>query len=93
LDVAVNQFSTQELLDNCMAFVRHMRDASAPWLSARIVQVYGEPPEDPALFPYWFASVVPIAEEEKYILLRTTRVRERLKIVFSWIRRIRGQRL
>ncbi|OAG08167.1 uncharacterized protein CC84DRAFT_1114418 [Paraphaeosphaeria sporulosa] len=92
LDIAVNQLSTQELLDNCMAFVRQMRDASAPWLSTRIVQVYGEPPEDPALFPYWFASVVPIAEEEKYTLLRTTRVRERLKIVFSWIRRIRGQR-
>ncbi|KAL5396931.1 hypothetical protein PMIN06_007127 [Paraphaeosphaeria minitans] len=92
LDVTVNQLSTQELLDNCMAFIRQMRDASAPWLSTRIVQVYGEPPEDPALFPYWFASVVPIAEEEKYTLLRTTRVRERLKIVFSWIRRIRGQR-
>ncbi|KAJ4350193.1 uncharacterized protein N0V89_008814 [Didymosphaeria variabile] len=92
LDVAINRFSTQELLDNCMTFIRQMRDASAPWLSARIVQVYGEPPEDPALFPYWFASVVPIAEEEKYSLLRTTRVRERLKIVYSWIRRIRGQR-
>ncbi|KAL1609958.1 hypothetical protein SLS60_001623 [Paraconiothyrium brasiliense] len=92
LDVAINRLSTQELLDNCMAFIRQMRDASAPWLSARIVQVYGEPPEDPALFPYWFASVVPIAEEEKYALLRTTRVRERLKIVYSWIRRIRGQR-
>lgn len=92
LDAVVNQLSTQELLDNCMAFIRQMRDASAPWLSTRIVQVYGEPPEDPALFPYWFASVVPIAEEEKYTLLRTTRVRERLKIVFSWIRRIRGQR-
>lgn len=92
IDVAINQLSTQELLDNCMAFVRRMRDASAPWLSARIVSVYGEPPEDPAVFPYWFASVVPIAEEEKYVLLRTTRVRERLKIVYSWIRRIRGQR-
>ncbi|KAJ4305204.1 hypothetical protein N0V90_000735 [Kalmusia sp. IMI 367209] len=92
MDVAINQYSTQELLDNCMAFIRQMRDASAPWLSARIVQVYGEPPEDPAIFPYWFASVVPIAEEEKYVLLRTTRVRERLKIVHSWIRRIRGQR-
>jgi len=92
MDIAINRFSTQELLDNCMAFVRQMREASAPWLSARIVRSYGEPPEDPALFPYWFASVVPIADEEKYILLRTTRVRERLKIVYSWISRIRGQR-
>ncbi|KAF1959637.1 ATP-dependent protease-like protein [Byssothecium circinans] len=90
--VALNLNSTQALLDNCTAFIREMRQASAPWLSARIVQVYGEPPTDPATFPYWFASVLPIAEEEKYVLLRTTRVRERLKIVYSWITRIRGQR-
>jgi hypothetical protein len=31
-------------------------------------------------------------EEEKYVLLQTTHVRERLKIVYSWIGRIRGQR-
>lgn len=91
-DVATEALSTQQLLDSCTAFVREMREASAPWLRDRIIQVYGEPPEDPALFPYWFASVVPILEEEKYVLLRTTRVRERLKIVYSWIGRIRGQR-
>ena len=90
--LALNLYSTQQLLDSCMGFVREMRNQSAPWLSARIVSVYGEPPQDPALFPYWFASVLPIAEEEKYALLRTTRVRERLKIVYSWIARIRGQR-
>lgn len=91
-DVAIETLSTQQLLDSCTSFVREMREASAPWLRERIIQVYGEPPEDPALFPYWFASVVPIVEEEKYVLLRTTRVRERLKIVYSWIGRIRGQR-
>lgn len=91
-DIAVETLSTQQLLDTCTAFVREMREASAPWLRERIIQVYGEPPEDPALFPYWFASVVPVLEEEKYVLLRTTHVRERLKIVYSWIGRIRGQR-
>jgi Lon protease-like protein len=92
IDIAIESLSTQQLLDICTAFVREMREASAPWLRERIIQVYGEPPEDPALFPYWFASVVPVMEEEKYVLLRTTRVRERLKIVYSWIGRIRGQR-
>lgn len=91
-DIAIESLSTQQLLDTCTAFVREMREASAPWLRERIIQVYGEPPEDPALFPYWFASVVPVVEEEKYVLLRTTTVRERLKIVYSWIGRIRGQR-
>ncbi|KAF1842445.1 ATP-dependent protease-like protein [Cucurbitaria berberidis CBS 394.84] len=92
-NVALETLSTQQLLDACTAFVREMRESSAPWLRERIIQVYGEPPEDPAIFPYWFASVVPILEEEKYLLLQTTRVRERLKIVYSWIGRIRGQRL
>ncbi|KAJ4994167.1 ATP-dependent protease [Stagonosporopsis vannaccii] len=91
-NIAIETLSTQQLLETCTAFVREMREASAPWLRERIIQVYGEPPEDPALFPYWFASVVPVLEEEKYVLLRTTRVRERLKIVYSWIGRIRGQR-
>ncbi|KAJ4377360.1 hypothetical protein N0V83_000185 [Neocucurbitaria cava] len=91
-NVALETLSTQQLLDACTAFVREMREASAPWLRERIIQVYGEPPQDPATFPYWFASVVPIVEEEKYVLLQTTRVRERLKIVYSWIGRIRGQR-
>ena len=91
-NVAIESLSTQQLLDACTAFVREMREASAPWLRARIIQVYGEPPEDPAIFPYWFASVIPIVEDEKYVLLQTTRVRERLKIVYSWIGRIRGQR-
>lgn len=91
-DIAIETLSTQQLLEICTAFVREMREASAPWLRERIIQVYGEPPEDPAFFPYWFASVVPVVEEEKYVLLRTTRVRERLKIVYSWIGRIRGQR-
>jgi Lon protease-like protein len=91
-NVAVETLSTQQLLDSCTSFVREMREASAPWLQERIIQVYGEPPEDPALFPYWFASVVPVMEEEKYLLLQTTHVRERLKIVYSWIGRIRGQR-
>lgn len=91
-DIAIETLSTQQLLDSCTTFVREMRESSAPWLRDRIIQVYGEPPDDPAIFPYWFASVVPIVEEEKYVLLQTERVRERLKIVYSWIGRIRGQR-
>ncbi|KAF2712473.1 hypothetical protein K504DRAFT_373337 [Pleomassaria siparia CBS 279.74] len=91
--VALDSMPTQELLDFCMRFVNDMRRASAPWLSQKIVQVYGEPPaNDPALFPYWFACVLPINEEEKYRLLQTTRVRERLKIVKTWIERIQNQR-
>ncbi|ORY02959.1 PUA-like domain-containing protein [Clohesyomyces aquaticus] len=91
-EVQLNMMSTQQLLDRCLQFVERMRARSAQWLSRRIVQVYGGPPNDPALFPYWFACVLPIAEEEKYLLLKTTRVRERLKMVNRWIARIEGQR-
>lgn len=88
----LNALSTRELLLRGIAFIQRMQSNSAPWLSRRIMDAYGVPPDDPALFPYWFASVLPIAEEEKYLLLKTTSVRARLKIVNQWIRRIEGQR-
>ncbi|KAL8865424.1 MAG: hypothetical protein Q9174_006893, partial [Haloplaca sp. 1 TL-2023] len=63
-----------------------------PWLHSRVIAAYGPPPDDPAIFPFWFASVVPIAEEEKFKLLATTSVRERVKMTARWVRRIEAQR-
>jgi Lon protease-like protein len=88
----VQQFSTQKLHLKGIEFINNMQANSAPWLHQRIIDAYGGPPDDPALFPYWFATVLPIADEEKYQLLKTTTVRERLKIVFAWIKRIERQR-
>jgi Lon protease-like protein len=84
----LDRLSTRALLQVCTGYVNQMRVNSAPWLHDRILTAYGAPPEDPALFPYWFASVLPIADEEKYRLLRTTSVRERLKITARWVRRL-----
>ncbi|KAF2432787.1 hypothetical protein EJ08DRAFT_669264 [Tothia fuscella] len=88
----ITQLPTQQLLIEGLAFVQKMRAHSAPWLHQRIIEVNGGPPNDPALFPYWFASIIPIVDDEKYQLLQTTSVRERLKIVIGWIRRIESQR-
>ena len=90
--VDVVKLSTQQLLAKGLGFINRMRSSSASWLHQRIIDAYGGPPDDPALFPYWFASILPIQEEEKYQLLKTTSVRERLKIVVQWIQRIEGQR-
>ena len=84
--------STLELLHIGTDFITKMRAASAPWLHERVLAVYGSPPDDPALFPYWFASILPISEEEKYKLIPTTSVRKRLKITARWVRRIEAQR-
>lgn len=88
----IDQMSTVQLLGVGASFITRMRAASAPWLHERVIAAHGSPPEDPALFPYWFASILPIAEEEKYKLLPTTSVRERLKITARWVRRIEAQR-
>ena len=90
--VQLNSRSTQELLQIGLDFITRMRAASAPWLRENVIASYGSPPEDPALFPYWFASILPINEDEKYKLLPTTSVRERLKITARWVRRIEAQR-
>ncbi|EKD17874.1 uncharacterized protein L3040_004412 [Drepanopeziza brunnea f. sp. 'multigermtubi'] len=81
----LNAMSTKALFELGVAFVKKMRDRSAPWLHARVLQAYGECPNDPAIFPWWFASVFPTADSEKYHLLMTDSVRQRLKIIADWI--------
>lgn len=88
----VERMSTQELLRVGTDFISRMRAASAPWLNESILASYGHPPDDPALFPYWFASVLPISNTQKYKLLPTRSVRERLKITARWVRTIEAHR-
>lgn len=91
LNAQLNSMSTKDLLEVGTSFVARMRAASAPWLHERVIAAYGQPPNDPAIFPYWFASILPISDEEKYKLIPTTSVRERLKITARWVRRIEAQ--
>ena len=88
----LDQLSTRSLLQIGTSFVAKMRAGSAPWLHERVLAAYGSPPDDPAVFPFWFASLLPISDQEKYRLLPVTSVRERLKITARWIRRIEAQR-
>lgn len=90
--VQIDRMPTLDLLRLGHEFVRRMRARSANWLQQRVLDIHGQPPDDAALFPYWFASVLPISDEEKYKLLDTRTVRERLKITALWIRRIESQR-
>ncbi|KAH8691215.1 PUA-like domain-containing protein, partial [Talaromyces proteolyticus] len=87
-DLPLEALSTQQLMQLCMQFIERRRAESAPWLHQRILMAYGQPPSDLASFPYWFASVLPIADEEKYLLLPSTSVRDRLKIAARWTRKL-----
>lgn len=88
----LDRLSTRALLEIGTSFISKMRASSAPWLHERVLAAYGNPPDDPALFPFWFASLLPISDQEKYKLLPITSVRERLKITARWIKRIEAQR-
>ncbi|KAH7326373.1 ATP-dependent protease La domain-containing protein [Stachybotrys elegans] len=74
--------STKNLMGIATSFVEKMRVQSAPWLTERVLEMC---PEDPAVFPWWFASMLPVKDQEKYRLLATSSVRERLKICCTWI--------
>ncbi|CEJ90188.1 hypothetical protein VHEMI05987 [[Torrubiella] hemipterigena] len=76
---------TQDLVRFALEFVDRMRERSAPWLADNVLDIYGECPRDPAVFPWWLASILPIKAREKYRLLSTSSVRSRLKICCSWI--------
>lgn len=92
LSAEIDRMPTQQLLHIGTEFIARMRAASAPWLHERVLSSYGLPPNDPATFPFWFASILPMADMEKYKLLPTQSVRERLKITALWVRRIQAQR-
>ncbi|KAI0024912.1 hypothetical protein F4780DRAFT_482952 [Xylariomycetidae sp. FL0641] len=81
----LDTMSTQQLVQLGISFVTRMRARSVAWLTARVLAIYGECPSDPAIFPWWFASILPVREEEKYRLLGTSSVRQRLKICCRWI--------
>ncbi|KAH6890528.1 hypothetical protein B0T10DRAFT_403063 [Thelonectria olida] len=81
----VDSMSTENLLGFASSFVMRMRSQSVPWLTERMLSIYGECPDDAAIFPWWFASMLPVKDDEKYRLLGTSSVRERLKICCVWI--------
>ena len=81
----LDTMSTKELVDYAVDFVSRMRARSVSWLLPRIIAIYGECPSSPLLFPWWFASLLPVREEEKYKLMSTTSVRQRMKICCRWI--------
>ena len=92
LEGQINRMTTRELLMFGLEFIMRMQDRSAPWLQEQILRAYGGPPQDASLFPYWLASILPINDEEKYRLLQTNSVRQRLKIVAMWTKHMEAQR-
>ncbi|EGX89103.1 S16 family peptidase [Cordyceps militaris CM01] len=78
--------ATRDLMRLATDFVQRMRDKSVPWMTDSMLAIYGEcPVQDPAVFPWWLGSVLPVRDAEKYRLLGSASVRERLKICCRWI--------
>ncbi|KAJ6108535.1 hypothetical protein N7523_009858 [Penicillium sp. IBT 18751x] len=91
VETPLESMSTQDLLILARDFIRRQRQAGAPWLHPRVMLAYGPVPTDAARFPWWFASILPIAEEEKYPILSAMSVRERLKISAKWARELEAR--
>ncbi|KAF3084842.1 hypothetical protein TWF102_011793 [Orbilia oligospora] len=83
---SLSHLPTQELHRQGLEFVNSMRTSSTGWFADRIINAYGQPPQDPAIFPFWVATLLPVHEREKYLVLVSTSVRERLKLVTVWMR-------
>ncbi|KAJ6124110.1 hypothetical protein N7471_011427 [Penicillium samsonianum] len=90
-DPSLDSLPTQQLLVSAREFISNQRRSGAPWLHPRVMLAYGPIPTDAARFPWWFASILPISEEEKYPILAATSVRERLKISVKWARQLEAR--
>lgn len=53
----IERASTEELVAQCLAFVKRMRKRVAPWVAQRMDAAYGPMPEDSAQLSYWMALV------------------------------------
>ncbi|KAI9683188.1 MAG: hypothetical protein M1829_005979 [Trizodia sp. TS-e1964] len=87
----LDRLPTAELFNICKSFIIRMQARSTPWLHESVLAAYGNPPEDPAIFPYWLASILSISDSEKYLLIPTTTVRQRLKLAAQWVKQIEAQ--
>ncbi|KUI54332.1 LON peptidase N-terminal domain and RING finger protein 1 [Cytospora mali] len=81
----LDRMKTKQLMGFARTSINQMAETNPRWLNSRILAVFGECPDDPAAFPWWFASIFPVSEEEKLGLLDTITVRERMKICCRWI--------
>ncbi|KAJ5171380.1 uncharacterized protein N7500_004163 [Penicillium coprophilum] len=87
----LDSMPTQQLLLLAREFISNQHRSGAPWLHPRVMLAYGPIPIDAARFPWWFASILPISEEEKYPILAATSVRERLKVSAKWARQLEAR--
>ncbi|CCG84244.1 protein of unknown function [Taphrina deformans PYCC 5710] len=83
--------SIEQLLEEASEFIANLRNGSAPWLLQRVELTHGVVPSDPTIFAFWVASLIPVDEEEKYLLLKARGLRTRLRIVLHWVRKLQTQ--
>lgn len=81
----LDRMKTKQLMSFASTSINRMAEANPRWLNSRILTVFGRCPDDPAAFPWWFASIFPVTEEQKLGLLDTVTVRDRMKICCRWI--------
>ncbi|KAL2890575.1 LON peptidase N-terminal domain and RING finger protein 1 [Ceratocystis lukuohia] len=83
----ISAMSTAELLDFARACAAHLSGTSS-----RLEDTFGPAPTDAALFAWWFAAAMPMSEDKKYALLKSTSVRDRLKMCCMWALEWEGAR-
>lgn len=49
--------SNEQLMETCHAFLRQLREGTAPWVVRRLSDTYGPMPTDAASFSFWMALV------------------------------------
>ena len=89
-EMPLDSMSTQQLFHIVRDFVRRQAVQGAPWIRIPMPLAFPErPPADLFNFlPWWLAAFLRMPEEERYQMLRTNSVRERLKIAAKWSRNL-----
>lgn len=88
----VECMTTRELIEWAYGTIRESEQITPNWISSRLIDIYGEVPNDPVKFPWWLGCIMQTDDMLKTQLLSQVTVRDRMKISCHWILDWKAQR-
>ncbi|TFL05995.1 PUA-like domain-containing protein [Pterulicium gracile] len=81
-----NAPTSSDLMLACHKFLEELRGGAKPWVLQRMENMASYMPEDdPAMFSFWMALILPLHDKEKVKLLPIRSAQMRLQVIVRWI--------
>ena len=89
----IEEIASAPPLENVSAIHTSTLGVLGPLWFETMERIHGKLPSihEPAVLAWWTAVILPVSGAERYALLRTIHLQDRLELVLSWIKQLDGQ--